>query len=300
MTLINEDQLKAEVLTILKTLTPADFETVTESRIRKSIEEKLDLPKKYLSATPYKEQVRDIVDAFLNPSESSATEEAERTPAEESDSEESDVGSKPRAAATRRPSKRPVIEESDDEASEAESSTALPAQNNDDVTSNSSPETKSSPQSSKGSKVPQKRRKVSSSNDASKSPKSKDADIKISEKDEKKIEQLKKYVLACGVRKQWKKEFEGLNGRQRIKKLNDMLAELGIHDRPTLEKCKKVKEKREFEAEVGSLDLGNIITNTRRRRSDDFLRMDSSEGEGSDAEEAKRHSKVEANSDSMQ
>jgi hypothetical protein len=42
------------------------------------------------------------------------------------------------------------------------------------------------------------------------------------------------------------------------------LASLGLNDRPTLDKCKKIKEKREVEQELAGLDTSNIILNERR------------------------------------
>ncbi|KAI9137655.1 hypothetical protein BKA69DRAFT_1096730 [Paraphysoderma sedebokerense] len=90
--------------------------------------------------------------------------------------------------------------------------------------------------------------------------------LKISDKDEEKIKNLKKYINACGVRKIWSKELAGLtSGKQIIEKLSSILRELGIDGRPSLEKAKKIREKRELEAEVQSVDLNNVIASKRRR-----------------------------------
>ncbi|KAI8911356.1 hypothetical protein DFJ77DRAFT_95219 [Powellomyces hirtus] len=108
--------------------------------------------------------------------------------------------------------------------------------------------------------------KASAGPKSMRNPSSKATDtVKISEKDEAAIEGLKKYVKLCGVTKRWAKEFEGLSGKARIHHLKQILASLGIRDRPTIEKCKKIKAKREFQAEVQDLDLSNIMSDGPRR-----------------------------------
>lgn len=60
-------------------------------------------------------------------------------------------------------------------------------------------------------------------------------------------------VVACGVRKQWVKVFEGLDQpSQQISKLQQILADLGMEGRLSLEKAKAIKEKRDFEKELGT------------------------------------------------
>lgn len=86
------------------------------------------------------------------------------------------------------------------------------------------------------------------------------------------IEKLKSYVFKCGVRKVWKKELEGLSESQSIAKIQSILRELGIEGKPSLEQCKAIKAKREFEAEMREIDASNIIEGKRRRRSDDLTK----------------------------
>ena len=50
-----------------------------------------------------------------------------------------------------------------------------------------------------------------------------------------------------------------------VRKLKSMLEELGVHGRPTLEKCEAVKKERELKAELDSLDTSLIINETSRR-----------------------------------
>ncbi|KAJ3511124.1 hypothetical protein NLJ89_g4279 [Agrocybe chaxingu] len=70
-------------------------------------------------------------------------------------------------------------------------------------------------------------------------------------KDEETIKRLKSLVVACGTRKVWSKVFQGLDTpQQQIKKLKEMLTELGMTGRMTMEQAKAIKEKREFEQEL--------------------------------------------------
>lgn len=64
-----------------------------------------------------------------------------------------------------------------------------------------------------------------------------------------------------------KKEFEGLTDKQCIAKLHEILKELGIEGKPSLEQCKAIKKRREFEAELREIDTSNIIEGKRRRLS---------------------------------
>ncbi|KAF4569578.1 hypothetical protein EYR40_008556 [Pleurotus pulmonarius] len=73
-------------------------------------------------------------------------------------------------------------------------------------------------------------------------------------KAEETIKRLKSLVVACGVRKQWVKVFEGLDRpSQQISKLQQILADLGMEGRLSLEKAKAIKEKREFEKELADV-----------------------------------------------
>lgn len=65
-----------------------------------------------------------------------------------------------------------------------------------------------------------------------------------------------------------KKELDGLNEKQSIAKIQGILKELGIEGKPSLEQCKAIKAKREFEAELREIDTSNIIEGKRRNRGD--------------------------------
>ncbi|KAG8834171.1 hypothetical protein FRC18_002458 [Serendipita sp. 400] len=76
-----------------------------------------------------------------------------------------------------------------------------------------------------------------------------DANVDINEDQ---IKKLKALVAACGVRKKWAKEFEGMEDKpkQQLSRLKEILAELGMTGRMSLEKAKSIRAKRELAAEL--------------------------------------------------
>jgi hypothetical protein len=59
-------------------------------------------------------------------------------------------------------------------------------------------------------------------------------------------------VSACGVRKVWSRVFEGCDTpSKQIKKLKEILTELGMPGRPSMDQAKKIKEQRELAKELG-------------------------------------------------
>lgn len=61
-------------------------------------------------------------------------------------------------------------------------------------------------------------------------------------------------MVACGTRKVWSKVFQGLDSpQQQIRKLKEMLSDLGMTGRMSLEQAKAIKEKRELAQELGTL-----------------------------------------------
>jgi L-fucose isomerase-like protein len=61
----------------------------------------------------------------------------------------------------------------------------------------------------------------------------------------------------CGVRKVWSKLFDGIEDQpsKQIKMLRKMLEDLGMEGRPSMEKAKAIKAKRELEDELGESEL---------------------------------------------
>ncbi|KIM90317.1 hypothetical protein PILCRDRAFT_1635 [Piloderma croceum F 1598] len=70
-------------------------------------------------------------------------------------------------------------------------------------------------------------------------------------KDEEAVKRLKSYVYACGVRKVWTKEFQNLpTPLQQVKRLKEILADLGMDGRLSMEKAKAIKTKRDLAKEL--------------------------------------------------
>ncbi|KZP01624.1 hypothetical protein CALVIDRAFT_13042 [Calocera viscosa TUFC12733] len=67
---------------------------------------------------------------------------------------------------------------------------------------------------------------------------------------EEEVGRLKKFVTACGVRKVWSKELAGLAPPEQVRHLRRLLGELGMTGRLSLEKAKKVRERRELAQEI--------------------------------------------------
>ncbi|KAI5453526.1 hypothetical protein NCC49_006000 [Naganishia albida] len=72
--------------------------------------------------------------------------------------------------------------------------------------------------------------------------------------EDERVKELKSIVVACGVRKQWKKEFQDMNTpEEQISHLKRLLTSLGMKGQPTKAKAKVIKEKRELAAELGDV-----------------------------------------------
>lgn len=56
-----------------------------------------------------------------------------------------------------------------------------------------------------------------------------------------------------------------MSEKECIAHLNQILLDVGMEGRPTLEKCREIKQRREFEAELREIDVSNIIDEPRRR-----------------------------------
>lgn len=70
-------------------------------------------------------------------------------------------------------------------------------------------------------------------------------------------------MVACGVRKMWKKEFADLDTPSgQVKRLKEILKDLGMTGRLTLEKAKTIKAEREFAQEL-SMYLERLALKTK-------------------------------------
>jgi len=86
--------------------------------------------------------------------------------------------------------------------------------------------------------------------DAKKETKKKKSSSELS-KHEETVKRLKSLVHACGVRKVWSKEFQNLDKPlQQVKRLKEILTELGMDGRPTMDKAKAIREKRDLAKEL--------------------------------------------------
>ena len=112
--------------------------------------------------------------------------------------------------------------------------------------------------------------KVNTSSSESKIKKNSEEHVKSSstgsDKKQAHLDRLKSYVFKCGVRKVWKKELDGLSTTQSIAKVTRCLEGLGMQGRPTLQKCKEIRERREYEKEMEVIDESNIVSSRLRTK----------------------------------
>ncbi|KAJ3002074.1 hypothetical protein NUW54_g6045 [Trametes sanguinea] len=131
---------------------------------------------------------------------------------------------------------------------------------------------------------PRKQRRKKESEDThnaktTKSKKSKGSAKELS-KDEETIKKLKSLVVACGVRKVWSKEFSGLDRpSDQIRRLKQILSDLGMTGRMSMEQAKAIKAKREFEKE-----LQDVQEFASRVTSGPSTRAGKQQGQGTDEE----------------
>ena len=59
------------------------------------------------------------------------------------------------------------------------------------------------------------------------------------------------FVTACGVRKVWSKELKDMSEREQISRVKQILADLGMTGRLSVEKAKSIRAKRELAQELG-------------------------------------------------
>ncbi|KZC12546.1 HIRA-interacting protein 3, partial [Dufourea novaeangliae] len=85
---------------------------------------------------------------------------------------------------------------------------------------------------------------------------------------EKRIEILKKYIRTAGIRvKSYSTIWVGCKSNTaKIKCLQKLLENNGITGKPTLEKCKKAKDRNERLKDIAELNTSNIISEGRVTR----------------------------------
>ncbi|XP_063791310.1 HIRA-interacting protein 3 isoform X2 [Pseudophryne corroboree] len=108
----------------------------------------------------------------------------------------------------------------------------------------------------------------SENSESSKKEKSDKMQGKVTSKeDHPSIVRLKRYVLTCGARRNYKKLFQDCRSvKSMVQVLKNELEELGVKGNPSLEKCRVVRLKREEAAELAELDTSNILPTVGRPR----------------------------------
>lgn len=121
--------------------------------------------------------------------------------------------------------------------------------------------------SKKSSKKGRTRSSSFSSSDGSPEPKGRKAGSGRRGEDHPAVMRLKRYIRACGARRNYKKLLGSCHShKERLSVLRAELEALGMKGNPSLEKCRALKEQREEAAEVASLDVTNIINCSGRPR----------------------------------
>ncbi|KAM4829932.1 HIRA-interacting protein 3 isoform 2-T2 [Thomomys bottae] len=130
-----------------------------------------------------------------------------------------------------------------------------------------SPKEERKSRSSKKNSKKGRTRSSSSSSDGSPETKGGKAGSGRRGEDHPAVTRLKRYIRACGAHRNYKKLLGSCRShKERLNVLRAELEALGMKGNPSLEKCRALKEKREEEAEVASLDMANIISGSGRPR----------------------------------
>ncbi|KAK9377048.1 uncharacterized protein V1513DRAFT_164793 [Lipomyces chichibuensis] len=258
---------------ILETLRLADFDTATLKSIRRDVVAKLDLPEDFFANADWKKKSADIADRVLDELDNDNDADASSRQRRPKGSQNKD-SSKPASKKVKKTEKRtaapedvegeialniaeeeynatpvPVSEEPAAERAEVlEGDASEYSDVHDDFPEPTSKKRKSSRSLKIESKAPLKKTlsKKSKNNTTTK----RDLDDPL----EQKIATLKSWVVKCGVRKRWTRELAPYKSKNdRILHLQKMLEGLGMTPRYSLEKAKKIRERREMEAEVAQL-----------------------------------------------
>lgn len=86
--------------------------------------------------------------------------------------------------------------------------------------------------------------------------------------EEKRITRLKSLVFKCGVRKKWQSEFEDCpTPKSQIARLKQILVDLGMEGGFSVDKAEKIREEREFKADVEAIQQNGVMESERETRS---------------------------------
>ncbi|CCO28430.1 hypothetical protein BN14_02425 [Rhizoctonia solani AG-1 IB] len=99
-----------------------------------------------------------------------------------------------------------------------------------------------------------------------KEPKPKKSRGKELSQDDEAIKRLKSFIVACGVRKVWSKEFKDKpNPSQQIAHLKNILTDLGMGSRPSMEQARAIKIRRELAQELEDVKEFDAVVNAPRK-----------------------------------
>ncbi|KAJ1978324.1 hypothetical protein H4R34_003248 [Dimargaris verticillata] len=253
--------------TCRRVLRGADFSVITAKQVRRQIEQALELDPKALDNPENKQLVLQCIEQFMTDDARSDHESSEQA----STSSPPRSPEQPKTESTQRVASTDSSQETD---SETETESAKPVRSSPKPTASNplSPRTnadsatidqESSDMSEVEDTPPAKRHRPGPKTEPG--PRKPKAVAKRPEtsaagtKDETKLKSLKTYVWKCGVRKNWAKELAGLTSKQQVQRVKQILIDLGVEGRPTLDKCKKVTYRRELESERESMDTSLIL-----------------------------------------
>ncbi|KAK9390480.1 hypothetical protein V1515DRAFT_618518 [Lipomyces mesembrius] len=261
---------------ILETLQSADFDTATLKSIRRDVVSKLGLPEDFFQNADWKRKSADIADRAMdelgNDYDASET-HTKRSRGRPKGSQNKDP-SKPVPKEAKKTQKRTTAPEDVEGkvalniAEEEHNVTPVPlseepaAEKAEVVEGDASeysdvrddfPEPTSTKRKSSRSLIIESNSpltKTLSRKSKNRSTMKRDLDDPL----EQKIATLKSWVVKCGVRKRWTRELAPYKTKKdRILHLQKILEGLGMTPRYSLEKAKKIRERREMEAEVAQL-----------------------------------------------
>ncbi|KAJ2592892.1 hypothetical protein H4R99_006264 [Coemansia sp. RSA 1722] len=269
--------------TCRKIVNEGDLDKLTARSIRRTAEERMGLEEQRLDQVPYKQMVKDIVAKALEDLNNSKSDE-ESVPESAAESEEKSEDETQAHAQEDSDSDAGEHESADGKESDVGESDEKGSKKRKDRERNGKSDSEeedfsdvndSEPAKTKAITKPKKRASEAALPAKAKRTKTTPVSAPISKSNEATIGNLKTYVNKCGMRKVWSKELNGMNAAQQIRHLKKLLDDLGMDGRPTLEKCKKIKAKRDLQAELEAIEGDAIIDDagqlssepSRRRRS---------------------------------
>ncbi|KAI9197428.1 uncharacterized protein BJ171DRAFT_570665 [Polychytrium aggregatum] len=295
--MVDNSALRAAIRSIIRTGDPS---SLTIRMIKRQAEQKLGLDENHLDEPRLKADIKAWVAQCMEDASDQEDSSADRDVARsaETEPEPDEADPKQHRAKNGTPETKAIIQKNAKVARPSDDKQQQESRENsgqDESASDGYGMEESDDDSSQGKADTRKRREAPGSEAAEKKKRQRkskagEASTEISEQQAATIRNLQNYVGKCGVKKFWAREYAGMNGAERIRRLKEILKELGIEGRPTLSQCEKIKKKIEWQKEQESLDLSNIIesgTRTRARRQP--IESTAAQAGGSRLEKKPRH-----------